>query len=140
MSSVSESPNQRNQNKPKYLVCISNTAGPTLLLTDAPWNKEGTVLTAQRLTANHIRVVPASWPITCLSCSGLPPPPSSCLKFPWLWTNSRGEERRAEGEEFDRVRRMAVVFTVWSNQNKTVVGIFPLRKSNKHAEKQDGIV
>lgn len=106
------SPNQRNQNKQKYVVCISNTPSPTLLLTDALWNKEGALLAAQRLTANHVIVIPASWPIMCLSCSGFPPPLPSphCYKFSWLWTR---EERFTKVTT--RKRGMTGVWRGWQN-------------------------
>lgn len=118
---LSESPNQRNQNKQKYLVCISNTASPTPLLTDAVWNKEGTLLAAPRLTANHVTVVSASWPITCLSCSGLPPLLLP-LKVPMVVDKlgktgeerGRGLRKGEQGEELDKVGRTDV-FTEWGD-------------------------
>lgn len=50
------------QNKQKYLVCISNTPSLTLLFTDALRKKrEGALPAAQKLTANHVIVIPASY-------------------------------------------------------------------------------
>lgn len=125
---LSGSPNQRNQNKQKYLVCISNTASPTPLLTDALWNKEGTLLTAPGPTANHVRVVPASWPITCLSCSGLPPL-LLLMKVPMVVDKlqRRGEERRGQGFiKGDSEKNCGSIYS--QGENWTAVETFSIRK------------